>query len=265
VPGENGVIVTKTELNMGYLQPQPLKDVAHQYPVEFTPVEAHKELDTSILHVEGNPGDKKKWGTIKLSARTPGARNSLLIIHHPNGGAQRLTRGRCQTKTPPIDGIYLRHRCDTQIGSSGAPIYDNNMPRRVIGMHSRYVRNEPLNLGIRIASIAKNSSIIAGLLAKEDATIQGGKGEDERPSLSDAKQKWEQLKEIKNIPKLKAICRQFGEDNDYCQLAKHRINELEVGNAKQWKMPRPPQWNRERPVKDRKGPPPEDGFIAHGG
>ena len=159
VPGLHGK-VSEIMLTMGYLQSRKRTGVA-QYRVNPKPVEASKSLDYAILRVEGNPGNE--WGTIKLSSRTPGDRNSLFIIHHPGGFAKHISRGRCYTSKPAIDGNDILHICDTLPGSSGAPIFDNSS-RKVVGLHFSAVALRKLNAGKRIASIAKQSSLVAGLV-----------------------------------------------------------------------------------------------------
>ncbi len=158
VPGNGDV--TGALLTMGYVQPRARQGVA-QYPVSIQPVETSKDLDYSILRVEGRPGDE--WGTISLSTTTPSALHSLFIIHHPLGHPQHMTKGRCQTSDPAIDGADVLHICDTLPGSSGAPIFDD-ATRRVVGLHYSAVALRKLNAGKQIASIAGASAIIGGLV-----------------------------------------------------------------------------------------------------
>ena len=171
---------------MGYLEPRKRTGVA-QYPVDIKPVEANEELDYAILRVEGNPGDE--WGTIKLSKHTPDARNTLFIVHHPGGFPKYISRGRCQTSNPAIDGNDLLHVCDTLPGSSGAPIFDNSS-RKVIGLHFSAVALKKLNAGKRIASIAQKSPLIARLVQK----ASGGGQQNESAALIDIRKQLAALK-----------------------------------------------------------------------
>lgn len=163
VPGRGNV--EQAWLTLGYLKPRSRTGVA-QFPVKLPAVEASDALDYAILRVEGNPG--AEWGTVALSAATPDALNSLFLIHHPGGYPQYVTRGRCQTSEPAVDGSDLLHTCDTIGGSSGAPIFDNNS-RLVVGLHYSGVALKKLNAGKRIASIADASPIVAGILKRSAA------------------------------------------------------------------------------------------------
>lgn len=158
VPGQGDV--EAAVLWMGYVVPRSRKGVK-QYKVNLKPVEASKALDYAILRVNGAPGDE--WGKISFSKETPLDGQSLFVVHHPGGFAQHISRGRCQTSAPAIDGDDILHVCDTLGGSSGAPIFDNNT-RKVVGLHYSAVGLRDLNAGKRLARIAETSKIISGLL-----------------------------------------------------------------------------------------------------
>ncbi len=161
VPGDGNV--QKALLTMGYLKPRTRRGVA-QYPVDLKPLEASKDLDYAILKVEGEPGTE--WGAVPLSTNTPKSRSTLFVIHHPGGYPQYITRGRCQTSSPAIDGDDILHLCDTLPGSSGAPIFDNST-RRVVGLHYGSISLKKLNAGKRIASLAKASALISRLVIRD--------------------------------------------------------------------------------------------------
>lgn len=79
-----------------------------------------------------------------LSNATPDVLTTLFLVHHPGGYPKYVTRGRCQTDDPAIDGTDILHRCDTLPGSSGAPIFDNNT-RQVVGLHYSAVALKKFN------------------------------------------------------------------------------------------------------------------------
>ena len=175
IPGHGGKL-EKAVLTMGYLVTKELRRMLpkykkfkpEQYEVNLQPVEADKALDYAVLRVKGHPG--RSWGTVPLSAQTPGAGKYLFIIHHPGGYPKRITRGFCQTSRPAVQNNDIYHGCDTLPGSSGAPIFDNAI-NKVIGLHNRALglkgrRTGKLNAGKRIASIAENSPLIARLVQR---------------------------------------------------------------------------------------------------
>ena len=229
VPGKGNV--EKVLLTMGYLKPRTRKGVA-QYPVRLKPIEASRDLDYAILKVEGNPGGE--WGTIGLSDKTPDALSTLFVIHHPGGFPKYVTRGRCQTSDPAIDGHDLLHKCDTLPGSSGAPIFDNNS-RKVVALHYSAVALRGLNAGKQIASLAQASPLIARLVKPKEPKTQSPKSSDVR--LSEAAMAWADIKASKDPEDFKAFRRQYGKSNRfYDRLAEKRLAALRPPV----KAPKPP-------------------------
>ena len=165
IPGLKKVIAAQFWL--GYVKARSRVGVAH-YPVNLKPVEMSEKFDYSILRVRGAPGDE--WGTIKFGSTPLRPRKSLFLIHHPGGFAQHISRGRCQTSDPAVDGNDVLHVCDTIGGSSGAPIFDNST-RRVIGLHYSAVTLRGLNAGKRVASLVKVSPLIARLVKHHSSTV----------------------------------------------------------------------------------------------
>ena len=163
-----------------------------------------------------------EWGHVPLSTGTPGARSSLFVVHHPGGFAKHISLGRCQTSDPAIRGDDVLHICDTLGGSSGAPIFDNNS-RKVIGLHYSAVGLRDLNAGKRIASLAKNSKIIARILT--DAVPKPKPLA--RPPMSEAARFWAEVKHSKNQAVLEEFIKRFA-NSFYATLAKARLDELKT-------------------------------------
>jgi hypothetical protein len=64
----------------------------------------------------------------------------LQIIHHPLSRIKHLTEQRCEVLDPDFPGRYsgakgvrFSHSCDTEGGSSGAPVFDRDW--NVVGLH----------------------------------------------------------------------------------------------------------------------------------
>jgi V8-like Glu-specific endopeptidase len=216
IPGNGNV--SNALLTLGYLKPRTRQGVA-QYPVRLEPVEASEALDYSILRVEGNPGDE--WGKITLSSQTPEALNTLFVVHHPGGFPQYVTRGRCQTNDPAIDGNDILHKCDTLPGSSGAPIFDNNT-RKVVGLHYSAVALRGLNAGKRIASISKNSPLIGKLIEQSGEVVERPQAE---APLSEAAQAWRDIQNTSSEGVLETYIRHF-KNSVYADFAKAKLDEL---------------------------------------
>ncbi len=89
---------------------------------------------------------------------------SLILIHHPMGQPQRLTRFRCQAGRPAISEGRLVHHCDTQGGSSGAAVLTLD-GFAFAGLHFAGVPdpNRPFNLAKPAADLFRASATLRAL------------------------------------------------------------------------------------------------------
>ena len=160
--------------------------------VKNDPVEELEGLDIAILELEN--AAPPSYGIILLSGRPVLTDEELFIIHHPKGIAKTLTRRmcratpKCEEKSPPNcgdnDGPDHRdprafyHYCHTEKGSSGAPIFlDNIATPRVAAIHILGADDESsvvhpshgeVNTGIPILEIAKQSCIVQAVMVQAD-------------------------------------------------------------------------------------------------
>ncbi len=129
IPGFEGTVL-KAIIHLGYLRQD--QDAVDSYPVDIDPLNADAGLDFSLLHVEGNPG--QKYGHVEVVPARVEPNSSLVIFHHPAGLPLRLTRFRCKAYPgAAYNGHVFRHRCDTLGGSSGSLVFDNS--HRVVALH----------------------------------------------------------------------------------------------------------------------------------
>jgi hypothetical protein len=135
-------------------------------------------LDYAFLKCDGQPGEK--WGFLTLSSIIPAdASVSTFIIHHPNGNHKKLTLSMCRWGEYPVAGRFseagstqsystkqdFQHFCDTEGGSSGAPVFSSD--GKVIGIHHfgfDPAKRERINQGV-LGSLVKQT--IADLLTRE--------------------------------------------------------------------------------------------------
>lgn len=106
-----------------------------RYTVQIEPVEADRQLDYSILRVQGNPS--QYFGVATITTRSVRANEELFIIHHPAGKTKRVSYNleHCRTLAyQPVKQHVLRHRCHTLPGSSGALIY-SDQDQAILGLH----------------------------------------------------------------------------------------------------------------------------------
>jgi len=154
--------VREVKLALGYIDDDDLLE-AEMLSFEISPVESSKELDFSILKAT-RPIDVDRWGTTILSDEVPGPAQSLLIVHHPMGIPQQVTRSSCRSNSPvALQGNRLIHVCDTQGGSSGAPIFTNGNSMVALH-HSGGVSDVVRNYATPVFAIAEKSRIVRKLL-----------------------------------------------------------------------------------------------------
>ncbi|MCG8512399.1 MAG: serine protease [Rhodospirillales bacterium] len=157
IPGKSGKVL-KAALLMNYMK-EGETDSTERFPVDIQPVETSRDLDYSIVRVQGNPG--AKYGVIPMQARDADPDEELFIIQHPAGKPKRLTRRNCRADDKTERPEELRHFCDTLGGSSGSPIFsDNDMA--LVGLHFAGIEKE-INFAKRMTVIIEQSPILKQL------------------------------------------------------------------------------------------------------
>jgi len=116
-------------------RPQPTK----QYDC-LAVVATNEARDYSLLRLDADPGLADDWGTLQFSPATAlDAGQRLYIVQHTTGEPKRVVREQCNVTTVKAPGKIASlqsdfgHKCDTESGSSGAPVLD--LYHRVVGLH----------------------------------------------------------------------------------------------------------------------------------
>jgi V8-like Glu-specific endopeptidase len=121
--------------------------------------EGDDETDFVVMRTK-TPIDGSTLAEVKQGG-DPSAKEELFLLHHPGPSPLMLTRFECHAAEPPIDGIALRHTCDTAPGSSGAPIFDSQF--ELVGLHRRNGKSDDVasfNTGILLSAIrGKNANV----------------------------------------------------------------------------------------------------------
>ncbi|WP_262966108.1 trypsin-like serine peptidase [Methylobacter psychrophilus] len=106
-------------------------------------VHVSHDYDYAILSIHVNKKNSNEH-TLELSASNYKDLSRLFIVHHPAGRAKTLTQAKCGIASAPPkaesipcggESNFLYHTCDTEGGSSGAPIFDSDSGK-IVGLHT---------------------------------------------------------------------------------------------------------------------------------
>jgi hypothetical protein len=98
----------------------------------------HEELDYALLQVQGAPGEEpigshaepgaplRGWIDLPESEHTFEPDSPLFIVQHPRGAALKLALDTRAVVGLYGDGRRVRYRTNTEPGSSGSPVFDQN-------------------------------------------------------------------------------------------------------------------------------------------
>lgn len=99
-----------------------------------------KKRDYSLLRIDGSPGAAGAWGALQFNSSAKLAHGqALYVVQHPGGEPKRVALDECKVSTLKASGALktlqsdFGHRCDTESGSSGSPVFD--LSNRVVGLH----------------------------------------------------------------------------------------------------------------------------------
>ncbi len=99
----------------------------------------------------------------------------LFILHYPGPGSMVLTRMDCRAADPAVVGNSIHHTCDTDPGSSGAPIFDGRF--NLVGIHLEGGRNtadaNSFNRGTTIAALVGESAIVRSAIQAANNVQKG--------------------------------------------------------------------------------------------
>lgn len=106
---------------------------------DFTIVKVKDEKDVPLSN----------WGYLDIEldqyADEPSAKNHVTIIQHPRGGYKQIALN--ENQITEVESPYLLYRTDTEQGSSGSPVFNDNW--KVIGLHHASVPIED-GLGVKM-------------------------------------------------------------------------------------------------------------------
>ena len=123
------------------------------------------DLDFALLEV--SPVDAaRRIRPIKISL-APLSPETLKIVHHPAAERKMITLASCRVETVDfpswrnrVEGTDFTHKCDTEKGSSGAPVF--NAKHELVGLYHRGFDVDPvtckekeprLNKAVKISKI----------------------------------------------------------------------------------------------------------------
>ncbi len=110
----------------------------------------NSQLDVALLRIQPIDGSASVRPATLSNAGI--AADNIKLIHHPEGLQKRISLN-CSVKTAAVAGwrsaalLDFTHDCDTEGGSSGAPVYDK-AGRVVIGLHHHGFKRNPQTCGV---------------------------------------------------------------------------------------------------------------------
>lgn len=160
-PGKENLI--EASILMGYLAMG--DEGVARYRLSVEPTDWDETLDFSLARMIDMPGPEVTPLRLSTTSVEPG--DSLIVIHHPLGRPQVMTRFRCFAIREQDGGPILRHSCDTQPGSSGSLLFNRSL-QPVALHHSGGMTpsdNTSFNRSTRLALIIGQSQTLAAMAA----------------------------------------------------------------------------------------------------
>ena len=130
---------------------------------------SNPELDVAFLRVQAiERADVLRPAT--LLDRAPRS-EEVLMVHHPEALPKQLTRNCRFSAGVDVGGDRFAHTCDSEGGSSGAPVFD--VQGRVLGLHHEGFQRDPQTCGAidRVNKAVRIDKILAWL--REPSTPGG--------------------------------------------------------------------------------------------
>lgn len=138
---------------------------AQKFKIRTRAFESDAVLDYALVEILDPLPDHVAPVPIKSNSQVDPL-DPLMIVHHPRGLPQRLSRFRCVavTETGQPD-VILGHRCDTQHGSSGSLVVDENLIPVALHHRAGLQPDDPssFNKATYLASILAVSSYLPGV------------------------------------------------------------------------------------------------------
>ncbi|TIR25961.1 MAG: trypsin-like serine protease [Mesorhizobium sp.] len=135
------------------------------YELKHAFAEESEQNDFVIIESK-EPIAEFSGASLKLPDSPVGAGEDLFMLHFPGPGSLVLTRLDCKTSDPGIADTKIHHTCDTDSGSSGAPIFDGKFD--FVGMHQAGGRGsdpKSFNTGLAVGALLSASPIFAGAVS----------------------------------------------------------------------------------------------------
>lgn len=147
------------------------KTVAREYNC-FEKLASSKELDYVVFRVRPTVGVGAGQGAVRgvrIAAERAGRGDKLRLVHHPECKIKQLTKKNCWVKSSNLTSwegdlaaTDFSHQCDSEMGSSGAPLF--NSKGELVGIHhlgfkvvdSETCKTDRLNKAVHISAIQKH-------------------------------------------------------------------------------------------------------------
>lgn len=124
-----------------------------------TAFQSSEKLDYSIVQLEGNPGDE--FGYFDVADHgIPAVNDYVTLIQHSLGGLKQI--GLTDNKVARIDGNFLQYITNSEPGSSGSPVFDQNwrivaLQQKGGGLAARDGQAHYINQGVLLNGIVRDA------------------------------------------------------------------------------------------------------------
>ena len=155
-PRTRAKTIDAISLLLGYVS-EGIAAGTRRFDVIMPPIETDKDLDYSILKVSGS--EIGLFGQVKLAVVEPRDNDPYMIIGHPVGSAQHVSREGCASAAPAVAEQRLRHECDTLPGNSGSPVLDH-VSNRALAIHHAGSSLHGINYAVPFSIIIQHSAVL---------------------------------------------------------------------------------------------------------
>ena len=136
-------------------------------PVHLNPLELGSSVekeDYAVFRLK-RPAPSR-YGTILLNPQPLFSDLPLIVIQHPSGRPKMVAEASCTLIEEDMDSGRIEHSCDTERGSSGAPVMEA-ASGQVVALHQASLKSRPVNVGLSMRRLVEASSLLSAISSEQ--------------------------------------------------------------------------------------------------